>query len=286
MEKHELTEKVRFGMVPDPSAGQDIEMVEAQYRTHTFARHVHETYTIGLVETGAQRFYRTGAQHIAARDGIILVNADDVHTGEAETEGGWAYRAIYPLPDHFERVCNGLLCGDRGAPYFPDAVVEDAQIAAQLRLFYELLDSPSNRLLLDTVLYAILSGLVLRHSRTRKPLRPRRPDKPVLQRVRSYLMDHLEQNLTLDELSTVAQLSPYHLVRQFKAEFGLPPHAFQVQARVIRAKALLKDGLSPATVAVACGFHDQSHLTHNFKRCMGTTPARYQKALSKTVQAG
>lgn len=279
-----LTEKATFNVVQKLDTDAGIEIVEAQYRTHCFARHVHEGYTIGVVDIGAQRFYRTGAQHIAGQNSIILVNADDVHTGEAETEGGWAYRAMYPLAAHFEHVCADVFANDTGIPYFPNAVIEDAQLAAQLRLFFELAKTETNRLLVETVLYAFMSGLVLRHSRRRKTPQTLETGKQQLLRVRDYLLAHLEENPSLEYLASIAGLSPFHLVRQFKKAFGLPPHAFQIQARIKRAKTLLRQGQSAATVAAVCGFHDQSHLTHHFKRTQGITPARYQSGLSKPLQ--
>ena len=60
--------------------------------------------------------------------------------------------------------------------------------------------------------------------------------------VREYLEDNLARNVPLEELSRLANLSPYHLARAFAAEVGLPPHAYQTQARVHRARELLLRG--------------------------------------------
>lgn len=284
MQIDSLTEKATFNVVQKLENDQGIEIVEAQYRTHSFTKHVHEGYTIGVIDLGAQRFYRTGAQHVAGQNSLILVNADDVHTGQAETEGGWAYRAMYPLAAHFERICAGVFANDTGIPYFPNAVIEDARLAAQLRLFFELVNTENNPLLVESVLYAFMSDLVLRHSRRRKTPQTLETGKLQLTWVREYLLDHLDENPSLEQLAAIAGISPFHLVRQFKKVFGLPPHAFQVQARIKLAKQLLRQGMTPAYVAVTCGFHDQSHLTHHFKRSMGITPARYQSALRNPIQ--
>ncbi len=78
-----------------------IELLDAQYETQNFSRHSHEGYTVGVIERGAQRFYRTGGNHVAPQDSIILVNADEVHTGHSAVEGGWAYKAMYRYPSSF-----------------------------------------------------------------------------------------------------------------------------------------------------------------------------------------
>ncbi len=284
MQTPQLIEKATFNVVQKLDTDRGFEIVEAQYRTHAFNRHVHEGYTIGVIDTGAQRFYRTGAQHVAGPNTLILVNADDVHTGQAETEGGWAYRAMYPLADHFERVCAGVFANDSGVPYFPNAVIEDARLAAQLRLFFDVVKTETNPLLVDSVLYSFMSNLVIRQSKRRKAPKTLETGRLRLKWVQEYLLDHLDENPSLEQLAAIAGLSPFHLVRQFKKVFGLPPHAFQIQARIKRAKQLLRQGMSPVQVAVTCGFHDQSHFTHHFKRCMGITPARYQSALSNSLQ--
>lgn len=57
-----------------------LEMLKASYFQQEFSRHVHEGFCIGVIEEGAQRFYRTGGEHVAPKGDIILVNADEVHT--------------------------------------------------------------------------------------------------------------------------------------------------------------------------------------------------------------
>ncbi len=76
-----------------------LELLKAQYHHKQFSKHVHEGYCIGVIEDGAQSFYRTGQLHTAPKGDIILVNADEIHTGSSAVESGWKYRAIYPTPE-------------------------------------------------------------------------------------------------------------------------------------------------------------------------------------------
>ncbi len=69
--------------------------------------------------------------------------------------------------------------------------------------------------------------------------------------------------------------SPTHLVRAFTRRFGLPPHAYLVARRVEAARRMLLAGRPPAEVAATVGFHDQAHLTRQFRRHVGTTPGRF-----------
>lgn len=254
-----------------------LELLSAQYYRQNFAKHTHEGYTVAVIERGAQRFYRTGGQHLANQDSIILVNADDVHTGQSATDYGWAYRAMYPTPEQFQAVCADLFAGRDGIPYFPQAVVRDPELAAQMRLVFGQFRSSQDRLLNETLLYSVMTRLVLRHSRSRHQFRQETTPNRALNLVKEYLDDYPAADVSLEDLARLANLSAYYLVRQFKRHFGLPPHAYQIQARLRLARQLLQRGESPATVAVDCGFHDQSHLTTHFKRAMGVPPGQYAR---------
>jgi AraC-like DNA-binding protein len=106
-------------------------------------------------------------------------------------------------------------------------------------------------------------------------------DPVAIRRVKDLIRDRHDESLSLDMLAEAAGISKFHLVRVFKRETGMPPHAFLNLVRVHRARALLAAGQSSAAVAVAVGFVDQSHLNRHFLRHVGITPGRYQRALRK-----
>lgn len=264
-------ESARF-QIADELGG--IEVLDAQYNKQNFSRHSHEGFTVGVIERGAQRFYRTGGEHVAPQNSIILVNADEVHTGHSAVEGGWAYRAMYPLPAQFETIAREMGSARYGAPYFPNAVVNDAELANQFRLVFETLEKSQNRLLRETLIYASLVKLMARHGKHAPATSSSGPPQQ-LALVKEFLDDFPQTDVSLEELAKLAGLSPFHLVRVFQKQFGLPPHAYQIQARLRYAKTLLRAGHSIADTAQLCGFHDQSHLHRHFKKTMGITPRQY-----------
>ncbi|WP_261856970.1 AraC family transcriptional regulator [Photobacterium sanguinicancri] len=254
-----------------------LEILDAEYEKQNFSRHSHEGYTIGVIETGAQRFYRTGGHHVAPQDTIILVNADEVHSGHSATEGGWAYRAMYPLPKQLEQLTKDLYLPSYGAPYFPNAVISDPELANQLRLVFNTLENSENRLLRETLIYDTLVKLMGKHAKSRlNPNLETKAQKQLLL-VKEFLDDYPQADVSLDELAKLAAISPYHLVRSFQKEFGLPPHAYQIQSRLRLARKLLKLGYSISDTAQECGFHDQSHFHRHFKKANGYTPGQYIK---------
>jgi AraC family transcriptional regulator len=90
---------------------------------------------------------------------------------------------------------------------------------------------------------------------------------------RQFVDEHLDQPLTLAQLSQEVGLSPFHFARLFKAAFGTSPHQFILQRRLERCWDLLcESSLSLTQIAMATGFGDQSHLSRSFRRHFGKTP--------------
>jgi AraC-like DNA-binding protein len=73
-------------------------------------------------------------------------------------------------------------------------------------------------------------------------------------------------------------LAPYVFTRRFAAALGMSPNAYRRQARLQRTfRMLSEDAASLAQIASTAGFHDQSHLSAEFQREIGCTPARWRK---------
>jgi AraC-like DNA-binding protein len=103
---------------------------------------------------------------------------------------------------------------------------------------------------------------------------------PAVARTRDALHERFAEEVPLEELATIAGMSKCHLVHLFHKEMGLPPHAYQIQLRVARARVLVAAGVPLAEVATMTGFADQSHLTRLFKRVVGMPPGQYAALLA------
>jgi AraC family transcriptional regulator len=101
-----------------------------------------------------------------------------------------------------------------------------------------------------------------------------------LKRVIEYINEHLQDELSLVELSRIAKLSPHHFATAFKASTGISPHSYVIERRIDRARdLLLRKEKTISEIAVAVGFSSQSHLTANFRRTMGVTPRKFRESL-------
>lgn len=77
----------------------------------------------------------------------------------------------------------------------------------------------------------------------------------------------------VSDIATRLGIELHQLSRQFTRAFGMSPVAYRRQARLQRAlRMVFEQRQSFARIAVDCGFHDQSQLTHEIKRETGLTP--------------
>jgi transcriptional regulator GlxA family with amidase domain len=204
-----------------------------------------------------------------------------MHTGQAASKQGWTYRMLYPDVSLLQRAACEIAGRQQDIPFFPSPVVNDPMIAAQLLQLHASLQDTSSVLERDSRFLWVLAQLILRHADSHAFLRPVRGEQAWVQQIRAYLEDHYAENVSLEQLASSVNLSPFHLLRVFRDAIGLPPHTYLTQVRVTRARQLLRASLRPVEVALAVGFSDQSHLTKHFKSLVGVTPAQYAQGLGK-----
>ena len=180
---------------------------------------------------------------------------------------------LYPDPGLVAEVAADL-GWRRGTPFFPETVVYDERSARLLRAAH-IAAEQGDRLASSSLLRGALAGLLRSHARAGTV--PDRPSPAAVRAVRDLLEDRLAEPPSLDELARESGMSPFALVRAFRSETGLPPHAYVNHLRVRLARRLLDGGVGPADVAAQAGFADQAHLTRHFKRVVGVPPGAYQR---------
>ena len=246
---------------------------------HAYRPHSHRTWTVAVVQRGAARFEVDSTRQRADAGELFVLEPEAVHTGMAAVPEGWAYKVLYVEPS----VLNDCAERDGPAPRAARWVVfrDHALRAALLRAHAALAGEPPGLAVEEAVLGAI-AGLTphLRGAGVTGPARPGRgrAEHTAVRRARAHLQDRWDQPVSLAELAGVAGLSRFELIRRFRAQNGLTPHAYQRDLRIDRARAMLGGGVPLAAVAAACGFADQPHLSRVFKRSVGVAPGAYARA--------
>lgn len=262
-----------------------VELLHARYCKQNFSKHFHECFAVGVIQAGALKFDYRGGSLLAAPGEINLCLAGEAHNGQAAHETGWQYRMFYVeqkwLQDALPEPSSAKGRASRPVPFFRSGVLQDPELAGELLKLHHSLDpgGGDGALEQESRLLTVLNRLLMRHSLPRPPERNIASCSRAVSLARDYLADNLNRNPSLSELSRVAGLSRFHLLRVFARETGLTPHAFQVQLRLHKARELMGAGHLLAEAALASGFSDQSHLSRHFKRVYGLTPGQYRKSL-------
>ena len=106
---------------------------------------------------------------------------------------------------------------------------------------------------------------------------PAAPEAPTLEPLLAWLVEHLDEPVTVESLAQRAHMSPRTFARRFRAETGTTPHDWLTGQRVLLARQLLEDtDLSVDTVAARSGFGDAAMLRHHFTRRLGASPQAYR----------
>jgi AraC-like DNA-binding protein len=253
------------------------EFLFADYRDFAFPAHLHETFAIGVIEAGGQRFRPGRAPALVMPAGTLCaINPGVVHEGRPATAQGWRYRMFYPSPalvaSRLEHSQRGPLSGEWGLARH---VIDDRELYREFLSLHVSSQFKDTLLERETRIGDFLRRLFERHGnfspeRNQMQVAPR-----TVARVRDYLHSMYQHQVSIADLAHAAGVSGTHAIRAFSAGTGMPPHAYLVSLRVERARALLREGRSPSEAALETGFYDQSQLTRHFKRLTGVTPGRF-----------
>jgi AraC-like DNA-binding protein len=258
-----------------------LERIEGVVASPHFARHTHDTYGFGIVEEGINRSFVEGAWQDAGPGQLCAITAGEPHASEPADGAGFTYRCLYPTSRQLKEAACGLAGRPRPGTIVLPPVFEDPVLAVQVRRFFAAASAGAGLLEQEELLAACLARLIARHALARAAREIGRIDRAVHQ-ARELLAARIDAPPSLTELAAAVGMNPYRLARAFRRAEGLPPHAFVVQLRVDRARRLLRDGWAASDVAAVLGFADQAHLTRQFRRRVGVTPAAYARTARRS----
>ncbi|WP_114809608.1 AraC family transcriptional regulator [Paraburkholderia kururiensis] len=254
--------------------------VEATAATtaHTFARHSHDHFGVGIITHGGHRS-ASGRGPVEARtNDVITVNPGEVHDGRPFDERGRAWQMLYFEPALVFDAAAELAGADACNLELTRPVVYDPRLK---KLFERLFAIATNAvhypdaLVRDEALTAFFECVIQTHA----TLAPRRFALGSITRAKARIDDDPSAPHTLAALAADSGMNRFQLLRAFARDVGMAPHAYLVQRRVMLARRSIASGLALADAAVNAGFADQSHMTRAFVRMFGVTPAVYADAV-------
>ncbi|MFH8371247.1 AraC family transcriptional regulator [Streptomyces sp. NPDC018031] len=251
-----------------PVAGV-VEVLHARFTEHAYPMHVHDAWTLLMVDDGAVRYDLDRHALGTPRDTVSLLPPQVPHNGSPATSHGFRKRVLYLDMTQLDESLIG--------PAVDGPILSDPVLRTRVGQLHAVLTRRGEEFEAESRL-AFVSERLREHLRPKAVRRGTAPSRGVARRLRELLDERLPDAVTLEEAARLVHAHPTHLVRAFSAAFGIAPHQYVTSRRVDLARRLLLDGRPPGEVAASVGFHDQSHLTRHFKRIVGIAPGRYARA--------
>lgn len=257
-------------------AAGGIQMLSAWFAGAAFARHRHDTYAIGLTDSGVQSFGYRGSVHASMPGEVVVLHPDESHDGYAGAEGGFGYRIIYVDPSRVSEAI-GVIAGRALAlPFVREPVVKSARLAQTIDAAFACHLEP---LAVDSIILRLSEALIEETAGSSTCATVLRPNLVAIERARRFLDAANTRVVHSSEMEAISGLSRFELARHFRSRLGTSPYQYSLLRRLEFARDRLAADRSTVDVALGAGFSDQAHFTRMFRAAFGLTPARY-RALS------
>ncbi|MGF6730772.1 AraC-like DNA-binding protein [Paraburkholderia youngii] len=242
-----------------------------------YAKHSHETFSIGAVTGGRSVYLNRHAREWIGAGAVVMMNPDDVHACNPVAGERWSYRMLHVDVAWFTKLQHELGFNENHAfRAFSQIMTLDAALFDGLNRLCAILASNDGDI--DTLRKE--SAAITFFSNVQQTLNPaslpERAASGQLARAAEYIAENCTRALKLDDVCAAAGLSASHLIRGFKLRYGMTPHAYLINRRIQYSRAQLRRGALIADVALDAGFADQAHLQRTFKRLVAATPGQYR----------
>ena len=254
----------------------------AKMTDFSYDKHAHEEYSIGVTCSGRQDFYSQGAHPKSNAGNIIFFNPEQVHDGHAGAGSPMEYQMLY-IPEHlFLNLSKSFSVVVKDKLHIKQSLFQDNILRDQVLSFFQLMSNCGQYSCVEEeyALLRIVQSIVRIGGSGTSALSPQSRKDALLIRAKDFILENLQNKITVDEIANAANISKYHFIRMFSEQFGMTPHQYVLASRINRCKAALEYGEKAIDVANKFGFSDVSHLNRKFKNTFGITPTQYQKQLS------
>lgn len=229
----------------------------------------HQTYYIG-----------PNSYHLYGGN-VFFTKPDELHgTGEFPEEKGLLYWIVIKSPDMvcdflnlkqeeahliFKRLCN-----------LPQRIFSASAMLEQL--FKEIFEKRKQNTLLTGIEMRSLTTLLLLELIRLGEIKESKEQSIAIQKIIDYINGHLKEDIDLEELAEMINLSLSRFKHRFKEEVGIPPAEFITRKKIELAEImLLKRNYNIKDIAYDLGFSSPAHFSNVFKQYKGNSPQVFKE---------
>lgn len=251
---------------------ESINLIDARYQQFAFQRHYHLDFHIGLITQGEQRFHHQGQQHHIGQGQVVLMAPDELHDGNSVLERGYQTKVFAIDPNWLTQLAQYTQPDQILS--FRQTIISNPAIFNQLYQLHRLLGDDSQSQLAKDCLPLegfdqLFSQFGYGQQEKVTPL-----GRQSIATLKSFILDHLDQPIRLEQLANLCHLTPTQFQRHFKMQMGITPYAWLSRLRLEHGMRLLQQGHNATYVAHQIGFYDQAHFSKAFKHNFGVPPAK------------
>jgi AraC-like DNA-binding protein len=251
----------------------DIRLVNGMNVNHNFPFHIHESFSLGIVEKGQRVIkLKSGEEIVISAQECFVLNPNQPHccmTGKGENHDYWVI-SIAPtlIYDVYKKITGQ---GEGCVAYFPNVRITAPAIYRGFSAWIK--KQAFNKTVIDDKFIKLLKALVASHAVSSERCNP--IQHSIVKDACDYIGTNLNRVIKLNEIAARTHMSPFYLNRIFREEIGVPPYTYLLQTRIKKSIDLLMKTDSITEAAFCLGFSDQSHFTRLFKKDVGITPKQF-----------
>jgi hypothetical protein len=187
--------------------------LHADFRKQRFDRHFHEEFAIGIIDSGCQAFVYDRNRRMDMPGGAVaLISPGIVHAGWSADAEGWRYRMLYPPSSLVSDAVQSIFGSDKTASFNRPVVHDRALYKRLANLHAASEDHLADGLAIESHFLAVVRDAFAHHAGHRSPS-PTRTDARRMAVVREVLECRHNEAVTLAELSAVAGVDKFRLLR-------------------------------------------------------------------------
>lgn len=253
---------------------KDLPFVELRYsnsNTH-YKKHFHDTFSLGVNKEGISIYMNTDKEYILKENRLSIINPKAVHSCNSCSDILNVYYMLY-LNTSWCKNIQSLINEDiKEFTNIPSHILEDKVFFHKYLELCDYLFSKNTVFEKENELIVFFFDFFSLYLEENKSILT----DTKFQEIISYLDLNYKENISLENLSKTFDLNPFYIIRLFKSQMNLTPHAYLLNVKINKAKEFIRNGYSLVDTALECGFFDQSHFHRNFLKIVAITPKEYK----------
>lgn len=253
------------------SNNRNIEIKRCNNAIHSSKTHFHEEVSIGLIESGSSKTEIEGNIYDLTKNTFLIIPPNISHRCNPENYENWNFKMLYINTEWFK---SGFNTNSKDIGF--DYMKINEKIFLDVVKLIDDIEKGNSTIENESKLLNYIS-LLLNNDKLYLDENVSENINSNIRKIKEYVDLNYLEDIRLEDLSNIINISKFYLIKKFNDYYGLSPHQYITNLRINHAKRLLQTNKDFVSVAIESGFYDQSHFIKNFKEYTGVTPMIYKR---------